>query len=77
MRNILVVGVDTLTKHLNWEDRTTCILFGDGAGAVVLAASDRPGIHASVLHADGSQAGILSTPGQLCGGKVTGRTFRR
>ncbi len=54
MRNILVVGVDTLTKHLNWEDRTTCILFGDGAGAAVLTpCSNEEGILSSVLRADG------------------------
>ena len=73
----LVVGAEVFSRILDWNDRGTCVLFGDGAGAVVLAASDTPGIHASVLHADGSQAGILSTPGQVCGGKVTGDPFLR
>ncbi|NBR29814.1 MAG: beta-ketoacyl-ACP synthase 3, partial [Betaproteobacteria bacterium] len=73
----LVVGAEVFSRILDWNDRGTCVLFGDGAGAVVLAASDKPGIHASVLHADGSQAGILSTPGQLCGGQVVGDPFLR
>jgi 3-oxoacyl-[acyl-carrier-protein] synthase-3 len=51
------------------------VLFGDGAGAVVLSAADRPGIHASVLHADGSYAGILSVPGNVCGGQIAGSAF--
>jgi 3-oxoacyl-[acyl-carrier-protein] synthase-3 len=51
------------------------VLFGDGAGAVVLAAGEQPGIHASVLHADGSQAGILSVPGNVCGGRIVGSPF--
>jgi 3-oxoacyl-[acyl-carrier-protein] synthase-3 len=76
-KHALVVGAEVFSRILDWNDRGTCVLFGDGAGAVVLAASDKPGIHASVLHADGSQAGILSTPGQLCGGKVTGDPFLR
>ncbi len=73
----LVIGAEVFSRILDWNDRGTCVLFGDGAGAVVLAASDKPGIHASVLHADGSHAGILSTPGQICGGKVTGDPFLR
>jgi 3-oxoacyl-[acyl-carrier-protein] synthase-3 len=73
----LVVGAEVFSRILDWGDRGTCVLFGDGAGAVVLAASDKPGIRASVLHADGSHADILSTPGQICGGKVTGDPFLR
>jgi 3-oxoacyl-[acyl-carrier-protein] synthase-3 len=73
----LVVGAEVFSRILDWNDRGTCVLFGDGAGAVVLGASDTPGIHASVLHADGSHAGILSTPGQICSGKVTGDPFLR
>ena len=76
-RYALVVGAEVFSRILDWNDRATCVLFGDGAGAVVLAADTRPGLHASVLHADGSQAGILSTPGQVCGGKVTGDPFLR
>jgi 3-oxoacyl-[acyl-carrier-protein] synthase-3 len=76
-RHALVVGAEVFSRILDWNDRGTCVLFGDGAGAVVLAAGTRPGIHASVLHADGSQAGILSTPGQVSGGIVTGDPFLR
>ncbi len=76
-KRALVVGTEVFSRILDWSDRGTCVLFGDGAGAVILAAADRPGVRASVLHADGSHAGILSTPGQLCGGKVTGDPFLR
>ena len=76
-RHALVVGAEVFSRILDWNDRATCVLFGDGAGAVVLAASDRPGVHASVLHADGSQAGILSTPGHVGGGIITGDPFLR
>ncbi|MEP6559185.1 MAG: beta-ketoacyl-ACP synthase III [Burkholderiales bacterium] len=68
----LVVGTETFSRILDFNDRTTCVLFGDGAGAVVLEASDQPGILASDLHADGSQVGILCVPGQVSGGKVIG-----
>ena len=64
----LVVGAEVFSRILDWKDRGTCVLFGDGAGAVVLEASDQPGLLASALHADGSHHGILSVPGQLCGG---------
>jgi len=76
-RNALVVGAEVFSRILDWNDRATCVLFGDGAGAVVLAAGANPGEHASVLHADGSLAGILSTPGQVSAGKVTGDPFLR
>ncbi|MGH8675450.1 MAG: 3-oxoacyl-[acyl-carrier-protein] synthase III C-terminal domain-containing protein, partial [Burkholderiales bacterium] len=59
----------------DWNDRATCVLFGDGAGAVVLAAGSAPGIHASVLHADGRYADILSVPGNVCGGRITGSPY--
>lgn len=72
-RHILVVGAEVYSRILDWDDRGTCVLFGDGAGAVVLARSDSPGILASRLHADGSHAGILSVPGQVCRGVVSGR----
>jgi 3-oxoacyl-[acyl-carrier-protein] synthase-3 len=72
-RHILVVGAEVYSRILDWEDRGTCVLFGDGAGAVVLARSDTPGILASRLHADGSHAGILSVPGQVCRGGISGR----
>jgi 3-oxoacyl-[acyl-carrier-protein] synthase III len=58
-KHVLVVGAETLSKITDWTDRTTCVLFGDGAGAVVLSASDKPGILATDLGADGSQGSIL------------------
>jgi 3-oxoacyl-[acyl-carrier-protein] synthase-3 len=73
--NALVIGAETFSRILDWNDRGTCVLFGDGAGAVVLAAADKPGIHASVLRADGSQSGMLSVPGNVCGGQITGSPF--
>ena len=68
----LVVGAEVFSRILDFSDRTTCVLFGDGAGAVVLEASDTPGILASDLHADGKHAGILCVPGHVAGGKVLG-----
>jgi 3-oxoacyl-[acyl-carrier-protein] synthase-3 len=73
----LVVGAETFSRILDWQDRGTCVLFGDGAGAVVLEASEKPGILASALHADGSLADILLVPGQAVQGKVTGDPFLR
>ncbi|HET7633506.1 MAG TPA: beta-ketoacyl-ACP synthase III [Burkholderiales bacterium] len=69
----LVVGAEVYSRILDWNDRGTCVLFGDGAGAVVLKRSDTPGILSSHLHADGSYADILSVPGTVCGGQVSGR----
>lgn len=74
-RCTLVVGAEVFSRILDWRDRSTCVLFGDGAGAVVLEASDAPGIHATAMHADGSFHNILSVPGQLCGGNVLGTPF--
>ena len=71
-RCALVVGAEIFSRILDWNDRGTCVLFGDGAGAVVLEASDKPGILSSHLYADGSYAGILNTPGQVCGGAIQG-----
>lgn len=62
-KNVLVVGADELSVHLNWKDRTTCVLFGDGAGAVLLRASKEPGILSSTMGSDGSGAGLLMIPG--------------
>ena len=76
-RKALVIGAEVFSRILDWDDRGTCVLFGDGAGAVVLEASDKPGILASAMHADGSQAGILNVPGQICAGQVTGDPFLR
>jgi 3-oxoacyl-[acyl-carrier-protein] synthase-3 len=71
-RCALVVGSEVFSRILDFDDRTTCVLFGDGAGAVVLEASSQPGILASELHADGRHVGILCTPGTVAGGKVLG-----
>ena len=68
----LVVGSEIFSRLLDFNDRTTCVLFGDGAGAVVLEASDTPGILSSDLHADGRHDGILCVPGHVSGGQVSG-----
>ena len=76
-RKALVIGAEVFSRILNFKDRTTCVLFGDGAGAVVLEASEQPGIVASCLHADGQHADILCTPGTVAGGQVLGDPFLR
>ena len=68
----LVIGAEVFSRILDFDDRTTCVLFGDGAGAVVLEASDTPGLLASELHADGRHVEILCVPGTVAGGKVIG-----
>src|SRR3954462_7965988 len=68
----LVIGAEVFSRILDFSDRTTCVLFGDGAGAVVLEASDTPGLLASDLHADGKHVGILCVPGTVSGGQVLG-----
>jgi len=68
----LVIGSEVFSRILDFKDRTTCVLFGDGAGAVVLEKSDKPGILASDMHADGKYSGILCVPGHVSGGKVYG-----
>lgn len=72
VKRALVIGAEVFSRILDFQDRGTCVLFGDGAGAVVLQASDRPGIVASRLHADGQHANILCTPGTFRGGEVLG-----
>ena len=76
-KKALVIGAEVFSRILDWNDRGTCVLFGDGAGAVVLEAEERPGILATAMHADGSQNGILNVPGQICGGQVIGDPFLR
>ncbi|HXE40849.1 MAG TPA: beta-ketoacyl-ACP synthase III [Azonexus sp.] len=76
-KKALVIGAEIFSRILDWNDRGTCVLFGDGAGAVVLEASEKPGILATAMHADGSQNSILNVPGQICGGQVTGDPFLR
>ena len=75
VRNALVVGAEIYSRILDWNDRKTCVLFGDGAGAVVLVPSDEPGILATRLHADGSHRGMLCVPGQVRNGTVWGDPF--
>lgn len=71
-RKALVVGAEIFSRLLDFNDRTTCVLFGDGAGAVVLEASDAPGILATDIHADGKHTGILCVPGHVSGGQILG-----
>jgi len=68
----LVIGAEIFSRILDFDDRTTCVLFGDGAGAVVLEPSETPGLLASDLHADGRHVGILCVPGTVAGGQVLG-----
>jgi 3-oxoacyl-[acyl-carrier-protein] synthase-3 len=75
VRNALVVGAEIYSRILDWKDRGTCVLFGDGAGAVVLVPSEAPGVLASRLHADGAYKDILCVPGHVRGGEVSGRPF--
>jgi 3-oxoacyl-[acyl-carrier-protein] synthase-3 len=74
-KTVLVVGAEVLSRMLDWTDRTTCVLFGDGAGAVVLQASETPGIVASKLHADGSHRDMLKADGTIRNGEVQGDPF--
>ena len=74
-RCALVVGSEIFSRLLDFRDRTTCVLFGDGAGAVVLEASETPGILATDLHADGKHVGILCVPGHVSGGVASGDPF--
>ena len=71
-RCALVIGAEVFSRLLDFNDRTTCVLFGDGAGAVVLEASDKPGILSTDLHADGRHVDILCVPGHVSGGQVLG-----
>ena len=76
-RCALVIGAEVFSRILDCNDRSTCVLFGDGAGAVVLKASDTPGILAADLHADGSLTGILCAAGNVAYGEITGDPFLR
>ncbi|MCO5975803.1 beta-ketoacyl-ACP synthase III [Ideonella oryzae] len=76
-RRALVIGSEVFSRILDFSDRTTCVLFGDGAGAVVLEASEEPGILATRLHADGRHVEVLCTPGHVSGGQVIGRPLLR
>jgi len=74
-KRVLVIGTEVYSRILDWSDRGTCVLFGDGAGAVIVAASEEPGILASKLHADGSHKEMLCVPGSVNGGKVWGSPY--
>ncbi|HEY0491276.1 MAG TPA: beta-ketoacyl-ACP synthase III [Telluria sp.] len=74
-KNVLVIGAEVFSRILNFEDRTTCVLFGDGAGAIVMTASEEPGVLSTRMHADGRHADILSIPGSLAGGAIEGSAF--
>lgn len=71
-KHALIIGAEIYSRILNWKDRATCVLFGDGAGAVVLTQSQTPGILATKLHADGSRRAILNVPGHVRNGVVYG-----
>ena len=74
-KNVLVIGTEVFSRILNFEDRTTCVLFGDGAGAIVMTASPEPGVLATKLHADGRYGHILCVPGSVTNGAVEGSAF--
>ncbi|MBV5346138.1 MAG: beta-ketoacyl-ACP synthase 3, partial [Rhodoferax sp.] len=76
-KKALVVGAEVFSRILDFKDRTTCVLFGDGAGAVVLEASDTPGVLSTDIHADGRYSDILCVPGSVCGGQVLGDPMLR
>lgn len=74
-KSVLVVGVDTVSRFIDYTDRNTCVLFGDGAGAVILQASKEPGILANEIHADGSGEDALSVNGHIFNGKIAGNPY--
>lgn len=74
-KTVLVIGAETFSHILDWQDRTTCVLFGDGAGAVVLGASDEAGIIHSKLQADGSYLDLLKVPAHMAGGQICGNPY--
>jgi 3-oxoacyl-[acyl-carrier-protein] synthase-3 len=74
-KNVLVIGAEVFSRILDFKDRTTCVLFGDGAGAVVLSASEEPGVLAVKLHADGSHGHILSGPVNPSRAAIAGESF--
>lgn len=74
-KNALIIGAEVFSRILNFEDRTTCVLFGDGAGAIVMTKSEEPGVLATKLHADGSHSHILCVPGNVNAGVIAGSAF--
>ncbi|ALU89010.1 3-oxoacyl-[acyl-carrier-protein] synthase III protein [Herbaspirillum rubrisubalbicans M1] len=74
-KNVLVIGAEVFSRILDFKDRTTCVLFGDGAGAIVMSAAQEPGVLATKLHADGSHGHILCVPGSVNNGVVAGSAY--
>tara|TARA_R110001599_G_scaffold64023_3_gene178632 strand:- start:208945 stop:209931 length:987 start_codon:yes stop_codon:yes gene_type:complete len=74
-KNVLVIGAEVFSRIIDFKDRTTCVLFGDGAGAVVMTASSEPGILATKLHANGNYGDILCGPGRVSNGVLEGSAF--
>lgn len=74
-KNALVIGAETFSRIVDWNDRTTCVLFGDGAGAVVLSAADKPGIIHGKLKADGNYLNLLNAPGKIADGQICGSPY--
>ena len=74
-KTVLVVGAEVMSRMLDWSDRTTCVLFGDGAGAVIMQAGDVPGVLAAKLHSDGRHHALLRADGNICNGEVQGDPF--
>lgn len=74
-KNVLVIGAEVFSRIIDFNDRTTCVLFGDGAGAVVMTASEEPGVLATKLHANGSYGDILCGPGRISNGALEGSAF--
>lgn len=74
-KNVLVIGAEVFSRIIDFKDRTTCVLFGDGSGAVVMTASEEPGVLATALHADGSYGDILCGPGRISNGVLEGSAF--
>jgi len=74
-KNVLVIGAEVFSRIIDFKDRTTCVLFGDGSGAVVVTASEEPGVLATKLHADGSYGDILCGPGRISNGVLEGSAF--
>lgn len=74
-KNALIIGAEVFSRILNFEDRTTCVLFGDGAGAIIMSQSNEPGVLATKLHADGSHANVLCVPGNVHAGVIAGSAF--
>lgn len=74
-RHALIVGTEIYSNIIDWNDRTTCVLFGDGAGAVVLSQSEQPGILSSHLHANGNYSKVLSVPGNISHGEIQGNPY--